>query len=109
MLEELVPGIWTVDAPLKLAGVDFGMRMTVVQIGSDGLVLISPCPIDDALAGEIESLGTVRAVIAPNAFHHFHLIDASERYSDATCFMAQGVARGWQGIAEERYLRYRKK
>jgi hypothetical protein len=92
MLEEWVPGIWTVSAPLKLAGVDFGTRMTIVRVGGDGLVLISPCPIDDALAAEIDALGTVRAVIAPNAFHYLYFVDAAERYPDATRFLAEGVA-----------------
>ncbi len=91
MLEELVPGIWTVATPLKLAGVDFGTRMTIVRIGGDGLVLISPCPIDDALAAEIDALGTVRAVIAPNAFHYLYFVDAAERYPDAERFLAEGV------------------
>jgi hypothetical protein len=93
MIEELVPGIWTVATPLKLAGVDFGTRMTIVRVGGDGLVLISPCPIDDALATEIDVLGTVRAVIAPNAFHYLYFVDAAERYPDAARFLAQGVAK----------------
>ncbi len=70
MIDELVPGIWTVATPLKLAGVNFGTRMTIVRVGGDGLVLISACPIDDALAAEIDTLGVVRGVVAPNAFHH---------------------------------------
>lgn len=93
MLEELVPGIWTRATPLKLAGVEFGTRMTIVRVAGDGLVLISPCPIDDALAAEIGALGTVRAVIAPNAFHYLYFVDAAERYPDAACHLAQGVAK----------------
>lgn len=93
MIEELVPGIWTVATPLKLAGVDFGTRMTIVRAGGDGLVLISPCPIDDALAAEIAVLGTVRAVIAPNAFHYLYFVGAAERYPDAARFLAEGVAK----------------
>jgi len=93
MIEELAPGIWTLAAPLKLAGVDFGTRMTIVRIGGDGLVLISPCPIDDALAAEIQALGQVRAVIAPNAFHYLYFVDAAERYPDAGRYLAEGVAK----------------
>jgi len=93
MLEELVPGIWTLATPLKLAGVDFGTRMTIVRVGGDGLVLISPCPIDDALAAEIDALGTVRAVIAPNAFHYLYFAAAAGRYPDAGRYLAEGVAK----------------
>ena len=92
MLEDLVPGSWTVAAPFKLAGVEFGTRMTIVRVGGDGLVLISPCAIDDALAAQIDTLGVVRAVIAPNAFHHLYFVEAAERYPDAARFLAEGVA-----------------
>lgn len=93
MVEELAPGIWTVATPFKLAGVDLGTRMTIVQIADDGLALISPCPIDEVLAAELRALGSVRALIAPNAFHHLYLLDAAERYPDAALFVAEGVAR----------------
>lgn len=101
MIEALGSGIWTASAPLKLAGAAFGTRMTIVRVGrgtqteqtrgSEGLVLIAPIPIDDAMAAEIAKLGTVRAVIAPNAFHHFYLRAALERYPDAACYLAEGV------------------
>ena len=93
MIEQLVPGVWTVATPLKLGGAEFGTRMTIVRIGEDGLVLIAPCPIDDELASELDRLGTVRALIAPNAFHHFYFVDASKRYPTAARFLAEGVAK----------------
>lgn len=93
MIEELLPGIWTVAVPVKLTGIDFGTRMTIIRVAGDGLVLISPCSIEESLASEIDALGTVHAVIAPNAFHHLHFVDAIERYPDAGCFMAVGVAK----------------
>jgi len=92
MVEEIGRGIWAVKSPLSLAGAQFGTRMTVVRIGGDGLALIAPCPIDDALAAELAGLGTVRALIAPNAFHHFYFADAARRYPEAARFLAEGVA-----------------
>jgi hypothetical protein len=91
MLNQLVPGIWTVDSPLKIAGAEFGTRMTVVRLRDGGLVLIAPCPIDEALARQLAEIGPVRALIAPNAFHHFYFIAASKRYPEAACFAAEGV------------------
>jgi hypothetical protein len=93
MIEELADGIWTVAMALKLTGIEFGTRMTIVRVGDDGLVLISPCSIDDSLASGINALGTVRAVIAPNAFHHRYFADAIERYPGASRFFAEGVAK----------------
>ncbi len=93
MIEELTAGIWTVTTPFKLAGADFGARMTIVRVGENGLLLISPCSIDDALAAELEALGTVRALVAPNAFHHLFIPDAAKRYPQAACFLADGVEK----------------
>ncbi len=91
MLEELGPGIGTVAAPLRVAGAAMGTRMTVVRVGEEGVVLIAPCPIDDALASEIEAWGPVRALIAPNCFHHFYLKAAAERFPEAALYLAEGV------------------
>jgi hypothetical protein len=91
MLEELAAGIWTVSAPLKLAGAEFGTRMTVIRIGPSGLVLIAPIEIDDGLAAALAEKGEVKALIAPNAFHHFYYLAAAKRYPDAGCFLAEGV------------------
>ena len=93
MLEEFAPGIWTLSVPLKLLGAEFGTRMTVVRVGGDGVILIAPCPIDDVLEAEIRALGQVRALIAPNCFHHFSFLDATRRFPEAASFLAEGVAK----------------
>ncbi|MBJ19649.1 MAG: DUF4336 domain-containing protein [bacterium] len=93
MLDRLAPGIWTVSAPLKLAGAEFGTRMTVVRIAERVLVLIAPVEIDAALAGELAEIGEVGALIAPNAFHHLYFLAATKRYPDAACFLAEGVEK----------------
>lgn len=92
-LEPAGDGLWTASAPLKLVGAEIGTRMTIAALDEGGLALISPVPIDDALAEEIDALGAVRAVIAPNQMHHLYLLDALERYPDAGCFMAHGVEK----------------
>jgi hypothetical protein len=93
MLDRLGPGLWTVSAPLRLAGAEFGTRMTVVQIGESGLALIAPIEIDDALARALAEKGQVEALIAPNAFHHLYFLAAAKRYPEATCFLAEGVEK----------------
>ena len=91
MIEELGSGIWTVDASLTLAGAHMGTRMTVVRLPDEGLALIAPIAIDESLSAELAELGPVCAIIAPNAFHHFYLLAAVERYPEAICFLAEGV------------------
>lgn len=91
MLEEFAKGVWTVSKPLKIAGSEFGTRMTIIRVGEAGLVLIAPCPIDAALERKIRDLGNVEAIIAPNCFHHFYLLDAHALFPDAAVFLAEGV------------------
>ena len=91
-LDEFAPGLWTVTAPLKIAGAQMGTRMTVVRVGDGQLVLIAPCPIDDDLEAAIRERGDVAAIVAPNGFHHFYFLAALERFPDAVPFLAEGVA-----------------
>jgi hypothetical protein len=91
-LEEFAPGIWTVTAPFKIAGSQFGTRMTVIRVGASDLILIAPCPIDEVLEAKIRELGSVAAVIAPNCFHYYYFLDALKRFPDAVPFLAEGVA-----------------
>ena len=93
MIEEVGAGIWTVSAPLSLMGAGFGTRMTIVRLGADGLALIAPIEIDEALAARLAELGRVDALIAPNAFHHFYFRAAAERYPQAGRFLAEGVEK----------------
>jgi hypothetical protein len=90
-LEPVGEGLWVASAPFSLLGAEVGTRMTVVALPGNGVALISPVAIDDALAGELESLGGVRALIAPNAMHHLFLEEASKRFPEATVFLAGGV------------------
>jgi Domain of unknown function (DUF4336) len=90
-LEEFAPGVFTVTTPLRLGGAAFGTRMTVIRLGTGGLLLIAPCAIDAAFEAEIRELGEVTAVIAPNCFHHLYFLDALERFPAATAFLAEGV------------------
>lgn len=71
-LEQLDDDLWTVTHPLRFLGLEIGTRMTIVRIGDD-LLLHSPVPLDDALRGQVESLGRVRWVVGPNKFHHMFI------------------------------------
>ncbi|HKO91974.1 MAG TPA: hypothetical protein VJU61_12515 [Polyangiaceae bacterium] len=69
----------------------FPARMTVLPLADGTLALVSPIPIDDALAGRIAALGRVSLLIAPNLFHHFYLGPASERYPEARVLAPRGL------------------
>jgi hypothetical protein len=60
-----------------------------------GVAVVSPpCRPTEAVFAEIEKHGAVKAIVAPNAFHHMGLRAWKERYPEAPVFApAQSIAR----------------
>lgn len=100
MLRALGDGIWCLDHPLRLpGGFEIGTRTVVVRLPDDGLLLHSPGPLDETERAAIDALGTVRAVVAPNAFHHLFLEQASVHYPEATLHAVPSVQARYPGLA----------
>jgi len=97
MLNNCDINLWTVDAPFSITGVQIGVRMTIVREGSD-LWIHSPIAIDDVLAREIEALGRVRWIVAPNLMHHLFVRAAVARWPDATLFAPGGFEHLQAGL-----------
>ena len=91
MLKTLADEVWVADAPNRFYGLEFGSRMTVVRLGDGSLLLHSPIAIDQAMKTEIDALGPVRHIIAPNVYHHLHAKTASELYPSAKLHLAPGL------------------
>lgn len=91
--------LWTAEDDLFAFGIHFPIRMTVVRLKDGGLWLCSPVAIDDSLAAELDELGPVRHIVAPNLFHHVHLRTAMQRYPDAKVHGAPGLAKKRRDVA----------
>ena len=96
-LKEHAPGLWTADGqadkgiPKFLKKYDFSTRMTVIKLTDGGLFLHSPIHLDSALRSELGGLGEVRAIVAPNRFHHLYAGDACAAYPNAKLYGAPGL------------------
>src|SRR5699024_7744915 len=86
-LRSFSPSTWIVDAPQKVAAMQFGTRSTIVRLPSKGLAIISPIDFDDQIAQEIDALGQVDFIIAPNLFHHLYFNDAAKRWPTAKALL----------------------
>lgn len=73
-------------------------RMTVLPLGERRLALVSPIPIDDALAARLRELGEVELLIAPNLLHHLYLAAAASRYPNARVLAPPGLAAKRPGL-----------
>ena len=87
----LIDQVWVADAPNRFYGLEFGSRMTVVRLTDGSLFLHSPIAIDRTIKADIDALGPVRHIIAPNLYHHLHAKAATELYPSAQLHLAPGL------------------
>jgi len=92
-LKPLAENVWLVDGPMiRFYGLPFSTRMTVVRLENGDIWIHSPTQLTPELASEIESLGPVRHLIAPNWIHYAYVNDWQLRFDDAVSYGAPGVA-----------------
>ena len=93
-VQQVSSDVWVVDHAQKIGiGFTFPARMIVVRLGEGGLWLYSPGPLDDRTVGELEALGPVRYLVAPNRFHHLHLPAAAARFPRAQVLGVPGLEK----------------
>ncbi len=90
-MRELDEGLWVQERPLGLLGIPIGARMTVVRLADGGLFLHSPVALDDPLRKDLDALGPVRCVVAPNKFHHLFVGPYRDAYPEARFYAAPGL------------------
>jgi hypothetical protein len=66
--------------------------MAVVRLRGGGLLVWSPTALTDALRVEVDRLGAVRHLVAPNSLHHRFLGQWRTAYPRAAVHAAPGLA-----------------
>src|SRR5262245_37624220 len=88
-IRELHPDLVAIDHPLRLpGGVELGTRSCVIRLSSGGCAIHTPGPLSDGVRRRIDSLGPVRALIAPNLLHHMFLRESIAAFPQARVFAA---------------------
>ncbi|WP_137933420.1 DUF4336 domain-containing protein [Mesorhizobium comanense] len=92
-LREFGAGIWIADGPAvtAAAGFHYPTRMAVIRLSAGGLFIWSPVALTDALRAEVNAMGEVRFLIAPNSLHHVFLAGWQSGYPDARVYAAAGL------------------
>ncbi|MBE9502789.1 MAG: DUF4336 domain-containing protein [Proteobacteria bacterium] len=93
MFEYIPNQIWLKEYPIHYAGTDFNSRMTVIRLKNGGLMLHSPCEIDESTKAEIETLGKVKFIVAPGSYHYFYVASAQQAFPEAETFICPGIER----------------
>ena len=92
-LREIAPDLWVAERPQRFFGLEVGTRMTVIRLAGGRLLLHSPVALDDGLRRELDALGRVSFVVAPNRVHHLYAGKVAETYPEARLWVAPGLPR----------------
>ena len=93
-LQSLTAELWCAESEVRVGvGVVFPLRMTVIRLADGGLWIHSPLAIYDALAAELQALGPVAHLVAPNLYHHLYVRDAARRFPQAQVWAPEGIER----------------
>lgn len=105
-LYNIGPGIWGADHTINRLGLPLTTRMTVMLLDGGGLALHSPCSFE-ATVGDLQRLGPVTHLIAPNNVHHMFIDQFRAAFPDALLCVSEGLIPkhpDWKGLPNLRVL-----
>jgi hypothetical protein len=91
MLKPISSNVWHVQHSFVTSGLSLSSRMTVVRLKDSSLWLHSPVPLTAEVKAQLESLGTVRYIVAPSKAHHLFVTQCAAAFPDAQVFGAPGL------------------
>ena len=92
-LRQLGENLWIAERRQSFYGLEVGTRMTVIRLADGRLLLHSPVALTPALRRELDALGRVCFVVAPNRVHHLYAGKVAEVYPEAQLWVAPGLER----------------
>ena len=99
MLKEFGHEIWTADGPdVAVVGFHYPTRMAIIRLSDGGLFISSPIQLSSSLRAEVDAVGQVRHIIAPNSLHHLFLPEWKRAYPEANLYAPPGLRRKREDI-----------
>jgi hypothetical protein len=94
-LKPVTTGVWIVDSgPMIAMGfVPLPIRMTVVRLDDGSLLLHSPTRFTVSLKQELEQIGTIAHLVAPNSAHWMFVKEWQDRCPTALVWAAPGLGK----------------
>lgn len=101
MLEKLGHEIWTAEGSdvVALFGFRYPTRMAVIRLADGELLVWSPVALTDGLRAEVDALGKVGYLVAPNSLHHLFIADWKRSYPAARIYAATELHKKRRDIA----------
>jgi hypothetical protein len=99
-LQTFGTNIWIADgATVSVGGFRYPTRMAVIRLPDGSLFVWSPTAFSQTLRTEVEALGTVRFIVAPNSLHHLYLTDWQRAFPSGKLYAAPGLRARRKDIA----------
>lgn len=122
MLLQLHDHLWETNEPLTVLGMALGHRMTVARLPDGSLWVHSPVAYDAELAAELDALGPVSHLVAPNCMHDTFVDGWLPKYPGIRFHAPPGFARrhphlavtdtlgpgphpAWAGLLDQHHMR----
>jgi hypothetical protein len=101
MLKEFGRDIWIADGAEVTAalGFHYPTRIAAIRLTNGDLFIWSPTAFTENLRTELDALGKVRHLVAPNSLHHIFIADWKRAYPDALVYAAPGLRAKRNDIA----------
>jgi len=84
MLRSIAEGVWVAEGVLKAPmGMKMTIRSTILKLDANNLMVISPIEPTPKLVQDINDIGMVRYIVAPNGMHHLYVNKFAANFTDA--------------------------
>ncbi|NRB41779.1 MAG: DUF4336 domain-containing protein [Pseudomonadales bacterium] len=83
--------IYTSDSRVNFYGASIQTRMAVIRLSDESLLIYSPIALTSEIKQQLDALGTISCVVAPNKIHNQALQDYVANYPQAKIFAAPGL------------------
>lgn len=101
MLKQFGDEIWIADGSdvVAMLGFHYPTRMAVIRLSGGNLFVWSPVALTDGLRAEVDALGEVSHLVAPNTLHHLFIANWKRAYPAAQIHAAPGLREKRKDIA----------
>lgn len=100
MLKPFGRELWIVDGPdVAIAGFHYPTRMAVIRLADGRLFIWSPIRLTETLRAQVDALGPVQHIVAPNSLHHLFLPEWASAYPAAKVYAPPGLRQKRKDIA----------
>jgi hypothetical protein len=105
MLQPFGEEIWTAAGPtVSVAGFAYPTRMIVIRLSDGTLFVWSPICLSDALRADVDRLGLVRHIVAPNTLHHLYVGEWQTAYPEAKTYAVPALRKKRPDLTWDRDL-----